>query len=137
MVCFCGAFWCRVKVHKLWDFTPPRVDFAYLPASHPQTFNFKGESEQVTFFHKRPSWCLPGAHRVEGELGTNPSLSSKKNQFSIVKISFFRIFAKKKSLPLVSQITSLYRAPPHGKNAKNLLDHCSFSEKVISPAPRP
>ena len=49
LVCFCEAFWCRVKVHKFWDFTPPRVDFAYLPASHPQTVNFKGESEQVTF----------------------------------------------------------------------------------------
>ena len=88
-------------------------------------------------FYKGPNWCLPGAHRVDGELGTNPSLSSKKIQFSIVKISFFRIFAKKKSPPLVSQITTLYRAPPPGKNGKNLLDHCSFSEKVISQAPRP
>ena len=40
--------------------------------------------------------------------------------------------------PLVSQITTLYRGPPsREKRKKNLLDHCSFSEKVISRAPRP
>ena len=39
--------------------------------------------------------------------------------------------------PLVSQITTLYQAPPPAKNAKNLLLHRSFSEKVISQAPRP
>ena len=61
----------------------------------------------------------------------------RKFQFSIVKIPFFRIFRKKKMLSLVSQITTLYQAPPPAKNAKNLLDHCSFSEKVISRAPRP
>ena len=61
----------------------------------------------------------------------------RKFQFSIVKIPFFRIFRKKKMLSLVSQITTLYQAPPPAKNAKNLLLHCSFSEKVISQAPRP
>ena len=61
----------------------------------------------------------------------------EKFQFSIEKIPFFRIFWKKKLPPLVSQITTLYQAPPPAKNAKNLLLHRSFSEKVISQAPRP
>ena len=58
-------------------------------------------------------------------------------QFSIGKISFFRFFCKKKLPPLDSQFTTLYQAPPPAKNAKNLLLHRSFSEKVISQAPRP
>ena len=68
-----------------------------------------------------------------------------RDQFScVVKISIFNwknfIFSHflKKKLPKIdSQFTTLYRAPPAAKNAKNLLDHCSFSEKVISRAPRP
>ena len=73
--------------------------------------------------------------RVHGH--ETSSVARSNFQFSIEKNSFFRIFCKKKLPPLVSQITTLYQAPPPAKNAKNLLLHCSFSEKVISQAPRP
>ena len=49
----------------------------------------------------------------------------------------FSLFLQKKLPPLDSQFTTLYQAPPPAKNAKNLLLHRSFSEKVISQAPRP
>ena len=73
--------------------------------------------------------------RVHGH--ETSSVARSNFQFSIEKNSFFRIFCKKKLPPLVSQITTLYQAPPPAKNAKNLLLHRSFSKKVISQAPRP
>ena len=91
---------------------------------------------------------------LEGENTNYPALwilyllhfsTGPRDQFScVVKFSIFHwknfIFSHflKKKLPKIdSQFTTLYRAPPAAKNAKNLLDHCSFSEKVISRAPRP
>ena len=91
---------------------------------------------------------------LEGKSTNYPALSFlyllhfstwPRDQFScVVKFSIFNwknlIFSHflKKKLPKIdSQFTTLYRAPPAAKNAKNLLDHCSFSEKVISRAPRP
>ena len=65
-----------------------------------------------------------------------PNSSSKISIFNC-KNPIFSHFSQKKMLSLVSQITTLYQAPPPAKNAKNLLLHRSFSKKVISQAPRP